>query len=156
MWSLFSRRPDVDAEFYEKLRPGDLYGTADRRAQPPESYLRYLLLGNASLGTFAGVLLLRVAAEAPAHHQLLAAVWLAGLGAAIAAGAWLAFHLSRRDEAAALTARTPEAPERTVPAVQATMKRAAVRKMLAVRLMLVSAIAGMIGVFAGIKSLFLL
>ena len=159
MWSLFHRRRDLDLdkEVYGKLRPGDLYGADDRSGRPPELFVRYLLLANASLLTFAAVMLFRVGAGAPAHKELVAVVWLTAMGIAIAAGAWIAFQFSRRGEARALSSSAGRAagPDPSPP-VQAMMKKAAIRKMLALRLLLVSAIAGFIGIYAGIKGLILL
>ena len=43
-----------------------------------------------------------------------------------------------------------------LPAVQALMKKAAIKKMLAFRLMIVSALSGFIAVYAGVKGLFML
>lgn len=155
MWSLFNKRRDLDAEIYGKLRPGDLYGGGDREGRPPEIFVRYLLLANATVLTFAAIVLSRAAA--PAQGEFLAAVWLTSMGAMIVAGAWLMLRLSRAGEAKALSRdiRNAAASE-PLPAVQALMKKAAIKKMLAFRLMIVSALAGCIGVYAGLKGLFLL
>jgi hypothetical protein len=157
MWSLFNRGRDLDAEVYGKLRPGDLYGAEGGESRPPEIFVRYLLLANASLLTFAAVILIRVPEEALARREFVAAIWLAALGMAIAAGAWIMFRLSRRGEARALSlgGAMPSAAE-LPPFVQAVMKKAAITKMLALRLLLVSAIAVLIGLYAGVKGLVLL
>jgi hypothetical protein len=157
LWSLFQPRRDLDAEVYSKLRPGDLYGEEDRSGRPPEAFARHLLLVNASLLAFAAVMLFRVGAETPAHGELVAAAWLAAMGMAIVVGAWIALRLSRKGEAKALSATAGNPPASSLPPpVQATMKKAAIGKMLAFRLMIVSAFAGCVGIYAGIKSFFLL
>ncbi|MPY75361.1 MAG: hypothetical protein GEU87_13995 [Alphaproteobacteria bacterium] len=157
MWSLFNKRRDLDAEVYGKLRPGDLYGADDRMGRPPELFVRYLLLGNASLLAFAAVVLARIAGEAPAQEEFRAAVWLTSIGMAITAVAWLMLRLSRTGEARAISRNIGNvAASEPLPAVQALMKKAAIKKMLAFRLMIVSALSGFIAVYAGVKGLFML
>lgn len=154
MWSLFGRRRDLDAEAYAKLRPGDLYGGEDR---PPEVFVHYLLLMNAPMLTFFAVLGLRVGAETPARAEFVTAVWLTGMGMAIAIGAWTALRLSRSGEAKAVAADVGRAEASELPPpIRAMMKRAAIKKMLAFRLMLVSGISGFIGLYSGLKGLVIL
>ena len=157
MWNLFNQRRELNAEVYDKLRPGDLFGDPQVPGRQPEHFVRYLLLGNATVLTFFAVILSRVGAEAAAHRDIYAAVWLTSVGIAIAVGAWVLFRLSRLGEAQALghdvgSLSASELP----PAVKAIMKKAAIKKLLAFRIMIVSALSGCIGLYLGIKGLFIL
>ncbi|NJP10933.1 MAG: hypothetical protein HC866_16845 [Leptolyngbyaceae cyanobacterium RU_5_1] len=96
MWNLFNQRRELDAEVFAKLRPGDLFGSEQQATRRPEYLVRYLVLANASVLTFFAVVLSRVGAELPAYPDIYAAVWLTGVGIAIAAGAWTLMKLSRR------------------------------------------------------------
>lgn len=157
MWNLFNQRRELDAEVYSKLRPGDLYGREPQSTRRPEYIVRYLLLANASVLTFFAVILTRVGVDKPAYRDLNSAVWLTAVGIAIAVGAWVLFQLSRRGEAKALSQDVDGLEASQLPAgVRAIMKKAAIKKLLAVRVMIVSALSGCIGLYLGLKGLFFL
>jgi hypothetical protein len=157
MWNLFNQRRELDTEVFAKLRPGDLFGSEQQATRRPEYLVRYLVLANASVLTFFAVVLSRVATEMPAYPDIYAAVWLTAVGIAIATGAWTLLKLSRQGEAQALTHGTAGmSASELPPAVRALMKKAAVKKLLAIRILIVSALSGCIGLYLGLKGLFLL
>jgi hypothetical protein len=157
MWNLFNQRRELDVEVFQKLRPGDLYGGEQQATRRPEYLVRYLVLANASVLTFFAVVLSRVSAEMRAYPDIYAAVWLTGVGIAIAVGAWTLLKLSRTGEAQALAHGTAgRSASELPPAVRTLMKKAAVKKLLAIRILIVSALSGCIGLYLGLKGLFLL
>ena len=119
--------------------------------------MRYLLLANASALTFFAIVLSRVPPEAPAHKEFGTAAWLTALGLVIATAAWVLVTLSRKEESKALkhSAGSRGASE-LPPLVQSFMKKAAIKKLLAFRVMIVSAISFCIAIYLGLKGLYLL
>jgi hypothetical protein len=157
MWSLFSRRRDVDNELYSSLRPGDLYGVDQRSGSPWENMLRYLLLANASGLTFFAIIFWRVSPQTPAHEALGTAVWLTAVGGIVAVAAWVLLFLSRRGEAKALAHHAANAGiSEPPPLVQSIMKKAAIKKLLAFRVMIVSGLSLCVAIYLGLKGLYLL
>ena len=157
MWNLFNQKRELNAEVYGKLRPGDLYGGAHVGGRQPEEFARYLMLGNISVLTFFAIVLTRVETGVRGHEEIYSAVWLTGMGLAIAIGAWVLFRLSRAEEGKALTRNLGDLPAEALPAdVKKTMKRAAIKKLLGYRIMIVSAISGVIAIYIGIKGLVIL
>lgn len=157
MWNLFNQRKELKTEVYEKLRPGDLFGGEHQTGRQPEDLVRYLLLANAVVLTFFAVILTRVAAGASGHDEIYGAVWLAGMGIAIAAVSWVLFRLSRAGERKLLSRGLEEVEAAALPGdAKKDMKQAAIKKLLGFRIMIVSAISGCIGIYIGLKGLFLL
>lgn len=157
MWNLFNQRRELNAEVYDKLRPGDLYGGPHQTGRQPEDLPRYLMLANATALTFFAVLLSRVDAGARGHEDIYAAVWLTAMGLAIALGAWILLRLSRIEEAKALSRNLGDVEAAALPAdVKAIMKRAAIKKLVAFRVMIVSAISGCIALYIGVKGIIIL
>jgi hypothetical protein len=157
MWGLFSRRRVVDNELYASLRPGDLYGADNRGGSQWEPYLRYLLLGNAAGLTFFAIVVSQVTPQTPAHEAFVTATWLTVIGAAIAATAQVMLMLSRREEAKALANRAGTSTASDLPpAVHSLMKKAAIKKLLAFRVMMVSGLSLCIAIYLGAKGLYLL
>ena len=157
MWNLLNQRKELEKEVYAKLRPGDLYGDEQQSKWAPEALLRYLLLAAASMLTFFGIMLFNVGAEATAHQEFYASVWLLGVGVAIAGGSWALFQLSRAGEARAVAREGNKAKaEDLSPAVRSVMKRAAIMKLLAFRVMIVAGISCCVGLYTGLKGLVIL
>ena len=148
----------MEKEVFETLRPGDLYGVAPQAGGQPEGLLRYLLLANATGLTFCLIIVSGVAQEARAYTEFVSSVWLLGMSTAIAIGAWILFRTSRARESAALghCQSQGESVEHPSDAVMKIMRRAAILKLLAFRVMIVSGIALCVGVYLGLKGLFLL
>ncbi len=158
MWNLFGQRRAMEKEVFETLRPGDLYGETHQTGRRPEEFLRYILLANATGLTFFLIVVSGLAREARAYVEFHSSVWLLGMSTAIAIGAWVLFRISRARERAALGRSQGEGESADHPsdAVMQIMKRAAVMKLLAFRVMIVSAIAFCVGGYLGLKGLFLL
>ena len=157
MWNLFNQRRELNQEVYGKLRPGDLFGGDHATGRQPEELIRYLLIGNATVLTFFSVVLSRVEAQASGHEEIYSAVWLAGMGMAIAIGSWVLFRLSRSQERKALDRNLGDIEASALPAdVKGIMKRAAIKKLLGFRIMIVGAISGCIAIYVGIRGLFTL
>lgn len=157
MWNLFNQRKELRTEVYEKLRPGDLFGGEHQAGRQPEELVRYLVLANAVVLTFFGVVLTRVTAGASGHEEINSAVWLAGIGIAIAATSWVLFRLSRTGERKLLSRDLGEVEAAALPGdVKTALRRAAIKKLLGFRVMIVSAISGCIAIYIGLKGLFLL
>jgi hypothetical protein len=157
MWNLFNQRRELKTEVYGKLRPGDLFGGEHQTGRQPEDLVRYLLLANAVVLTFFGVVLTRVDPGAGGHEEIYSAVWLAGVGILIAAGSWLLFRLSRSGEAKLLGRGLDGVEAESLTAdVKKALKGAAIKKLLGFRIMIVSAISGCIALYTGLKGLFLL
>lgn len=157
MWNLFNQRKELRTEVYEKLRPGDLFGGEHATGRQPEDLVRYLLLANAVVLTFFGVILTRVTAGAGGHEEINSAVWLAGIAMVIALTSWVLFRLSRAGERKLLSPDLDEVEAAALPGdVKTGLKRAAIKKLLGFRIMIVSAISGCIAIYIGIKGLFLL
>lgn len=157
MWNLFNQRKELRTEVYEKLRPGDLFGGEHQAGRQPEELVRYLVLANAVVLTFFGVVLTRVTVGASGHEEINSAVWLAGIGIAIAATSWVLFRLSRTGERKLLSRDLGEAEAAALPGdVKTALRRAAIKKLLGFRVMIVSAISGCIAIYIGLKGLFLL
>ena len=157
MWNLFNQRRELNQEVYSKLRPGDLYGGEHAAGRQPEELIRYLLIGNATILTFFSVILSRVEAQASGHEEIYSAVWLAGMGIAIAIGAWVLFRLSRSQERKAVDRDLGDIEASALPAdVKGIMKSAAIKKLLGFRVMIVGAISGCIALYVGIRGLFTL
>lgn len=147
----------MNAEVYGKLRPGDLFGKERTAVRQPEHLSRYLSLANASALTFFAVVLTRVEAGARGHEDIYGAVWLNGMGLAIAVGSWVLFRLSRAEEAKALLRHVGDVEPDALPAdVKSIMRRAAIKKLLGYRVMIVSAISGCIALYTGLKGLIIL
>jgi len=157
MWNLFNQKRELNAEVYGKLRPGDLYGGRQITGRQPEDLARFLMLGNISALTFFAIVLSRVAAGARGHEDIYGAVWLNAMGRAIACAAWILFRLSRAEEGRLLAHNLGDIAPEALPAdVKKGMKRAAIKKLLGYRVMIVSAISGCIALYVGIKGLILL
>jgi hypothetical protein len=157
MWNLFNQKRELNAEVYGKLRPGDLYGGRQITGRQPEDLARYLMLGNASGLTFFAIVLSQVAAGVRGHDDIYGAVWLTAMGFAIAVAAWVMFRMSRAGEERLLARNIGNiAPEALPPDVKDGMKRAAIKKLLGYRIMIVSAISGCIALYVGVKGLILL
>ncbi len=157
MWTLFSRRRDVDNELYGSLRPGDLYGVDQQGGSAWEKYLRYLLLANASGLTFFAIVFWRVTPQTPAHEAFATAVWLTAVGGLIAVSGWVLLQLSRMGEAKALAQQAGKPKSADLPPpVYSLMKKAAIKKLIAFRVMIVSALSLCIAIYLGLKGLYLL
>lgn len=157
MWNLFNQRKALDKEVFETLRPGDLYGGEHRAGKQPEDLVRYLLLACVPGVTFFSIVLFRVDPANSGHEDIVSAVWLLALGAAIACGAWALFRLSRAGEGRALLQDGADnEPADLPPTIRALMKRAATMKLLAFRVMIVSGISFCVGLYLGLKGLILL
>ena len=157
MWNLLNQRKELEKEVYAKLRPGDLYGDEQKSRWAPEALLRYLLLATASLLTFFGIMLFNVGAEARGHDEFYASVWLLAVGVAIAGGSWALFQMSRAGEARAVAREGNKTKaEDLSPAVRSVMKRAAIMKLLAFRVMIVAGISCCVGFYTGLRGLFIL
>lgn len=157
MWNIFNQRKELKSEVYEKLRPGDLYGGGEQSGRQPEDIVRYLLLANAVVLTFFGVVLTRVVVGASGYDEIYGAVWLTSMGIVIALVSWLLFRFSRANERTVMSRGLEETEPSALPAdVKAVLKRAAIKKLLAYRILIVSAISGCIAIWVGIKGLFLL
>ena len=157
MWNLFNQKRELNAEVYGKLRPGDLYGGDQIAGRQPEELARYLMLANASALTFFAIVFSRVQAGVRGHEDLYGAVWLTAMGLAIALAAWVLFRLSRAAEGKLLLRNLGDVAPEALPAdVREGMKRAAIKKLLGYRVMIVSAISGCIALYIGIKGLILL
>lgn len=156
MWNLFNQRRELEREVYATLRPGDLYGGEHRTGRQPEDLVRYLLLANVPGLTFFAIVMSRVARQDAAYQEFYSAVWLMGMGTAIAVGAWVLFRLSRMGEGQAISMHQGYVEDGPSHQVRAVMKRAAVMKLLAYRVMIVSAIAFCIGVYLGLKGFIIL
>lgn len=163
MWNLFNQRRAMEKEVFETLRPGDLYGESHQTSGQPEGVLRYVLLANATGLTFFLIMVSGLTRDSRAYTEFVSSVWLLGMSAAIAIGSWILFRMSRARERAALglsrgdgVAAADDGAPRLSDAVMRIMKRAAVLKLLAVRIMIVSAIAFCVGAYLGLKGLFLL
>lgn len=157
MWNLFNQKRELKTEVYDKLRPGDLFGDAHQGGRQPEDLVRYLLLGNVSVLTFFAIVLSRVDVGVHGHQEIYSAVWLTGTGLAIAVGAWVLFRLARVGERKALSTGPRDVPAEALPPdVKTIMKRAAIKKLLAFRVMIVSAISGCIALYVGIKGIIFL
>jgi hypothetical protein len=157
MWNLFNQKRELNAEVYGKLRPGDLFGDAHTGGRQPEDLARYLMLANITVLTFFAIVLTRVDAGARGHDEIYSAVWLTGMGLVIAFVAWMLFRLSRADEGKALARGLGDMAAEALPAdVKMIMKRAAIKKLLGFRVMIVSGISGCIAIYIGIKGLIIL
>lgn len=157
MWNIFNQRKELNEEVYGKLRPGDLYGSRHQPGRQPEDWVRYLLLANAVVLTFFGVVLTRVTDGVRGYDEIYGSVWLACMGIAIALASWLLFRLSRANESTVKSRGLGEMEPSALPAdVKATMKRAAIKKLLGYRILIVSAISGCIGIYVGLKGLIIL
>ncbi|MDH3699809.1 MAG: hypothetical protein OEU46_00730 [Alphaproteobacteria bacterium] len=161
MWNLFGQRRAMEKEVFETLRPGDLYGETHGSGRQPEELLRYIFLANATGLTFFLIMISGLVREAQAFAEFVSSVWLLGMSTAIAIGAWILFRLSRARERVALGrsqggGADGESVEQPSDAVMQIMRRAAVMKLLAFRVMIVSGIALCVGVYLGLKGLFLL
>lgn len=163
MWNLFNQRRAMEKEVFETLRPGDLYGETHQSGRRPEELLRYILLANATGLTFFLIIISGLAQEARAYTEFVSSVWLLGMSTAIAIGAWILFRMSRARERIALgrtqgdgSGQAGDSAEHPSDAVMQIMKRAAVMKLLAFRVMIVSAISFCVGAYLGLKGLFLL
>jgi len=155
MWNLFNQRKELREEVYGKLRPGDLFGDAEQGGRQPEHLVRYLLLANAVLLTFSGVVLTRVEVGTRGHDEFYGAAWLASMGMAIAVAAWLLFRLARAGEAKVLGRNLAGVETSALPMdVKATLKQAAIKKLLGYRILIVSAISGCIGIYVVLKGLY--
>jgi len=98
----------------------------------------------------------RVVRDSAAYQEFYSALWLMGMGTAVAVGAWVLFRLSRFGEDRAMSMYRGNAEDELPRPVRLLMKRAAIMKLLAVRVMIVSAIAFCIGVYLGIKGFVIL
>ena len=163
MWNLFNQRRAMEKEVFETLRPGDLYGESHQASRQPEGLLRYVLLANATGLTFFLIMVSGLARESRAYTEFVSSVWLLGMSVAIALGSWILFRISRARERAALGlsqtdggGAAGDGATQPSDAVMQIMKRAAVLKLLAFRVMIVSAIAFCVGAYLGLKGLFLL
>ena len=156
MWHLFGQHRRMEQEVYSTLRPGNLYGADHQAGSQLEHLVRYLLLANIPGLTFFAIVMTRVPHEEAAYQEFLSAVWLMGMGTAIAVGAWLLFRLSRMGESQAMSMYQGGSEDELPPKVRAVMKRAAIMKLLAVRVMIISAIAFCIGVYLGLKGFVIL
>lgn len=156
MWHLFGQHRRMEKEVYSTLRPGNLYGDGHQVGRQPEDLVRYLLLANIPGFAFFALVMSRVARQEAAYQEFQSAAWLMGMGAVIAGGAWLLFRLSRVGEHQAMSMSQGDGEEEMPPQVRSVMKRAAIMKLLAVRVMIVSAIASCIAVYLGLKGFFIL
>jgi hypothetical protein len=157
MWNLFNQRRNLEKEVFSTLRPGDLYGSDRRAGWQPEDLVRYLLMANVPGLTFFLIILTRIDIGSRAYEDFVSAVWLLGLGTAIAVGAWLLFRLSRSGESHAMAISASEQGAADLPpAARATMRRAATMKLLGFRVLIVSAISFCVGVYLGLKGFYLL
>jgi hypothetical protein len=163
MWNLFNQRRAMEKEVFETLRPGDLYGETPQSGRQPEFLLRYLFLANATGLTFFLIIVSGLAQNVRAHAEFISSIWLLGMSTAIALGAWILFRVSRVRERAALSQSrgdgnraTGDTAGQPSDAVMQIMRRAAILKLLAFRVMIVSAIALCVGTYLGLKGLFLL
>lgn len=151
MWNLFNQRREMEREVYSTLRPGDLYGGDHRAGRQPEDLVRYLLLANIPGFTLFAIVMSQVSRQEAAYQEFHSAAWLMGMGIAIAVAAWLLFRFSRIGEGQAMSIHRRDDSEGPSQQVRAVMKRAAMMKLLAYRVMIVSAIAFCIGVYLGLK-----
>lgn len=157
MWNLFGQRKAMQKEVFDTLLPGDLYGGEHRSGRQPEDLVRYLMLAAVPMLTFYAIILSQVDSENAAHEDFAGAVWLLGMGIAIAVVAWVLFKLSRAGESKALGfGAEVDEPSALPPRVKAIMKRAATMKLLAFRVMIVSGISGCVGFYIGLRGLFVL
>ncbi len=156
MWNLFNQRREMDREVYSTLRPGDLYGGDHQVGRQPEDLVRYLLLANVPGFTLFAIIASRVPSQEAAYQAFHSALWLTGMGVAIAIGAWLLFYFSRMGEGQAKSLYIGDSDTGPSQKVRAVMKRAAMMKLLAYRVMIISAIAFCIGVYLGIKGFVIL
>lgn len=146
----------MEKEVYSTLRPGNLYGGDHPAGRQLEDLVRYLLLANIPGFTLFAIVMSRVDPREPAYQEFQSAVWLMGMGTAIAVGAWVLFRLSRMGESQAMSMYQGDGEDELPPQVRAVMKRAAIMKLLAVRVMIISAIAFCIGVYLGLKGFIIL
>jgi len=146
----------MEKEVYSTLRPGNLYGGGHKVGRQPEDLVRYLLLANIPGVTFFAIVMSRVVRDSAAYQEFYSALWLMGMGTAVAVGAWVLFRLSRFGEDRAMSMYRGNAEDELPRPVRLLMKRAAIMKLLAVRVMIVSAIAFCIGVYLGIKGFVIL
>jgi hypothetical protein len=157
MWNLLNQRKGLEKEVYEKLRPGDLFGGTQQVGRQPEHLVRYLLLAAVPVLTFSVIMMLNVQREVAAYGEFHASVWLLAVGVVIALAAWALFQLSRAGEAKALARGGGDSETEPVPpAIRSVMKRAAIMKLLAFRVIIVAAISCCVGFYTGVKGLFLL
>ena len=95
--------------------------------------------------------------QTPAHEALGTAAWLTAVGGVIAVAAWVLLLLSRRGEAKALAYHVGNADiSDPPPLVQSIMKKAAIKKLLAFRVMIVSGLSLCVAIYLGLKGLYLL
>jgi hypothetical protein len=157
MWNLFNQKRELNAEVYGKLRPGDLYGGGQLGGRQPEEFARYLMVANASALTFFAIVLSRVEAGVRGHDDIYGSVWLTAIGFVIALSAWILFRLSRAEEGKLMSRNPGNVAAEALPAdVKDGMKRAAIKKLLGYRVMIVSALSGCIALYVGIKGLIIL
>lgn len=156
MWDMLFRRREPD-DVYATLRPGDLFGVEEATDWLPDRLARYLSLANGSALTFYAIVAARAVGGTPSHRDLTTAVWLTAIGLAIALAACVLLRLSRSGEANAIKHNVGNAePPNLPPTVRSLMKKAAIKKLLAFRVMLVSALAFCIALYVGVKGLLLL
>jgi len=156
MWNLFNQKREMEREVYSTLRPGDLYGGGHTTGRQPEDLVRYLLLANVPGFALFVLAMSHLAGQDAAYREFHSAAWLTGMGIAIAVGAFILFRLSRMGEGRATALYRGHDGEAPSPQVRTLMRRAAMMKLLAYRVMIVSAIAFCIGVYLGLKGVIIL